>query len=205
MDIVIFKRQFPKIHLGGNIDVFFAESVLATIEVKSKLTKSGLFKAMNAALKVKALHRNEASAWIIGPGYKAPGILCFLISYDGPKNMVTVGNWVKEFEEKLGLNYPPLGSTISERMKVVSPSLDGIFVIGKGLAVHDSLPIWLITDDQRAVRPDLRWYSADIKSGVLLFFCVLTTAGCGVTFHGLNAIEYLKNLQVDVKNLQIYQ
>ncbi len=29
-DVVIYERSFPRIHLGGNINAFFCESVLAT-------------------------------------------------------------------------------------------------------------------------------------------------------------------------------
>src|SRR5882672_3148792 len=37
-DIVIYKSDYPRIDLGGGINVFLAESVVATIEVKSVLT-----------------------------------------------------------------------------------------------------------------------------------------------------------------------
>jgi len=204
VDIVVFKRQFPKIHLGGDIDAFFVESVVATIEVKSKLTEGELRKAMSAALKLKALHRDDASVWTIGSGYKPPGILCFLIAYDGPAKMGTVRNWISRLDTELGVSYPPLESTLSDRLKVVAPALDGIFVLGKGLSVHDSLPISLISDEQRALRPEVRWITADVeRGGLLLFFCVLTASGCGVVMHGLNALEYLKNAQLDVRNLMV--
>jgi hypothetical protein len=200
MDIVVYKRQFPKIDLGGGVNAFFIESVVATIEVKSTLTKNELRKAMKAAFKVKALCRDEASAWTIGPGYKAPGILCFLISYDGPVQMGTVRKWVRELDAELGVRYPPLGITLNDRLKVVAPAIDGIFILGKGIVIHDSLPISLITDDQRAQRPDLRWITAETERGsLLLFFCVLTTAGCGLVIHGFNALAYLKNALLDVK------
>jgi hypothetical protein len=38
-DIVVYRRSFPKLHLGGGIDAFLIESVVATIEVKSTLTE----------------------------------------------------------------------------------------------------------------------------------------------------------------------
>ena len=203
VDIVIYKRQFPKIHFGGGIDAFFVESVVATIEVKSSLTRDELLNATRAALKLKALQRDETSAWTIGPGYKAPGILCFLVSYDGPAKMETVRKWIKELDAELGVSYPPLGRTLKDRLKVVAPALDGILVLGKGFAVHDSLPLSLITDDQRAQQPDLRWVTADVeRGGLLLFFCVLTTAGCGVVMHGFNALAYLKNARLDVKSFR---
>src|SRR4051812_42057752 len=37
-DIVIYNSDYPKIDLGGGINAFLSESVIATIEVKSLLT-----------------------------------------------------------------------------------------------------------------------------------------------------------------------
>src|SRR5438094_6070124 len=41
-DIVLYKRHFPKLPFGGGVNAFLAESVVATIEVKSTLTKKDL-------------------------------------------------------------------------------------------------------------------------------------------------------------------
>src|SRR5438552_3739809 len=35
VDIVLYKRDYPRIHFGGGIHGFLVESVIATIEVKS--------------------------------------------------------------------------------------------------------------------------------------------------------------------------
>lgn len=192
VDLVVYKRQYPKLHFGGGIDAFFAESVLATIEVKSTVTKEDVRQAMRAALKLKALARDPASVWTIGPGYKPPGMLCFLVAYDGPARMETMRGWVRELDTELGVNYPPMGAALDDRLKVVAPALDGAFVFGKGFVVHDSLPVSIIPDTQRAQIP-FRWVTANVeRGGLLLFFCVLSTAGTGVLFHGLNAIPYLQ-------------
>ncbi len=199
VDLVVYKRQYPKLNLGGGIDAFFAESVLATIEVKSTVTKDELRQAMRAALKLKALARDQASVWTIGPGYKPPGMLCFVVAYDGPAQMETLQGWVRELDAELGVIYAPLGATLGERLQSVAPALDGIFVFGKGFVVHDSLPITLITDTQRAEIP-FRWVTVNVtRGGLLLFFCVLSTAGAGVVFHGLNALPYLQKARFDAK------
>src|SRR5437764_1269804 len=49
MDIVLYKRSFPKLAFGGGISGFLVESVLATVEVKSTLTEKDLRSAFEAA------------------------------------------------------------------------------------------------------------------------------------------------------------
>lgn len=198
VDLVVYKRQYPKLHFGGGIDAFFVESVLASIEVKSTITKEELKNGMVAAQTLKKLARDHTSTWTIGPGYKVPGLLSFLIAYDGPKNMTTVQGWVHEINQEMNLIYPPLGSTLEERLKVVPPALDGIFVLGKGFVLHDSLPISPIHESIRTQHPKLRWVTMDLALGSLLFFfSMLTVAGNGVVFHGLNPLIYLQGVELD--------
>src|SRR6266550_3646036 len=47
-DIVIYRRDFPRIRFGGEINGFLAESVIATIEVKSKLVKDDIRQALSS-------------------------------------------------------------------------------------------------------------------------------------------------------------
>src|SRR5271156_5033390 len=55
IDIVISKSEFPKIELGGGLNAFLAESVIATIEVKSTLTRACLKKAVQSSSIAKKL------------------------------------------------------------------------------------------------------------------------------------------------------
>ncbi|MEE8364370.1 MAG: DUF6602 domain-containing protein [Gammaproteobacteria bacterium] len=47
LDIVIYRRDFPQLNLPGSANVFLYESVLATIEVKTKLIRKTFFDAMD--------------------------------------------------------------------------------------------------------------------------------------------------------------
>ena len=47
IDIVIYRRDFPRLNLPGSSDVFLYESVLATIEVRTKLIRKTLFEALD--------------------------------------------------------------------------------------------------------------------------------------------------------------
>lgn len=82
-DIIIYKANFPRIDLGGGVNAFLAEGVVATIEVKSLLTQSELDVAIQSASNAKKLTRNLVTSFT--PGYVAPGILSYVIAYDGPK------------------------------------------------------------------------------------------------------------------------
>jgi len=46
-DIIIYRRDFPQFNLPGNQNIFLYESVLATIQVKSKLLKKTLFDSLD--------------------------------------------------------------------------------------------------------------------------------------------------------------
>src|SRR5439155_24918965 len=49
LDIVLYRKQFPKLNFGGGVSAFLAESVFATIEIKSTLDKEKLRLAIKAA------------------------------------------------------------------------------------------------------------------------------------------------------------
>lgn len=93
-DIVIYKRNYPKLDFGGGVSGFLAESVVATIEVKSTLDKAGIEQAVRAARAAKSLQKNEVKSF--SSGYIPPSILSFVVAYDGPAKMETAHVWVKE-------------------------------------------------------------------------------------------------------------
>ena len=55
IDIVIYRRDFPRLNLPGSADVFIYESVLATIEVRTKLVRKTLFQALDNCVSVANL------------------------------------------------------------------------------------------------------------------------------------------------------
>jgi len=55
IDIVIYRRDFPRLNLPGSADVFIYESVLATIEVRTKLVRKTLFQALDTCVSVANL------------------------------------------------------------------------------------------------------------------------------------------------------
>lgn len=198
IDIVIYKRDYPKIDFGGGINGFLAESVVATIEVKSVLTKHDLETAIMAARTIKGLQRNIVTSFTTG--YQPPSILNYVAAYDGPASMRTCLGWIQEIHASLGITYSPMGVTLEERVGIASPSLDGIFVLGKGFIQFDNSPLGFLKDEARAQNPGVRWTAADTQeNNLLLLFTSLTQAVSGISGSWLDPVPYLSSVSLSGK------
>ena len=179
-DIVVYKADYPKIDLGGGISAFLAESVVATIEVKSLLTEADLDTAVRSAARAKSLERHLVTSFTAG--YVPPGILSYVVAYDGPANIGTVYNWLKRSEAVEGLNQENLPATLERRLRQVSESLEGVFLLGVGSIVFDNSPISVRTDAQRSETPEAKYQIFSSADGNLLWlFLLLTQAGANIT------------------------
>jgi hypothetical protein len=194
-DIVIFSRDYPKVDFGGGINAFLAESVVATIEVKSKLAKKDMRQAILAARYAKLLQRNIVTSFTAG--YIPPCVLSFVVAYDGPSKMKTVYKWVSDVHEEESIIIPHLGVTEEERIKICSPSIDGVFVLGKGFVYFDNSPIGFFSDEERISNPNSKFAIVDTETGSLLYlFLLLLTATSNIQGSWLNPMPYLKSFQV---------
>lgn len=196
IDLVLYKREYPKLVFGGGINGYMAESVVATIEVKSVLTKEELQRAIETARILKGLKRNIVQAFT--SGYQPPGILTYVVAYDGPATMKTVHSWISQVDASLGINYLQMGTTSDERMKVASPALDAVFVLGKGFIYFDNAPGgFIIPDKMRAQVPNFKWVGLDMPNGsLLLLFVFLTMAVSGLSGILVNPVPYLSGFTV---------
>lgn len=195
IDIVIYKREYPKLNFGGGISGFLAESVIATIEVKSVLDEAAMRQSISTARNIKALQKNLVTSF--STGYQPPSILNYVVAYDGPASMQTVYGWIPKIHADEKIASPDRGVTIDERMKHPSPSIDGIFVLGKGFLYFDNTPLGFGTDETRQKNPDVKWLFSDTANGnLLLLFLFLTQAVSGVSGSWLNPSPYLKSFNV---------
>src|SRR5690606_20936848 len=139
---------------------FLIESVSSTIEVKSTLDQAGLVQAARAARRIKELPVNKSTAF--AAGYIPPKPLAFLVAYDGPATMGTVFNWIETFhkDEKIFVDDLPLNA--AARQSVPSPSLDGVFVLGKGFLYFDNVPFGF-ANEHRLQNPRMKWVYCDCK------------------------------------------
>jgi uncharacterized protein DUF6602 len=196
-DIIIYRLEYPKLYFGGGIDAFLAESVVATIEVKSELTQEKLEEAIVVANRTKALQRfllaNPANPF---QGiYRAPSILSYVVAYGGPANMSTVHGWLEPIHQSHGIRIPTLPATGGDRQRTANASIDGVFVLGVGALHFDNAPIGWVHDDFRNANPGMKWVYYDVKLGsLLMLFLDLITAGGGLYNEWLDTTTYLEGV-----------
>jgi hypothetical protein len=191
-DIVIYKADYPRIDFGGGVNAFLAESVVATIEVKSLLTQSELEVAVQSASKVKKLQRHLITS--IQSGYTPPGILSYVIAYDGPVNISTTYSWLKSVEAKWHLNQIPLPPSGDQRQRILSESVEGVFLLGKGSVVFDNSPVALVDDASRLALPTARYQVVQGASGNIFYlFLLLTAAASNAVGQWANLAPYVQN------------
>jgi hypothetical protein len=194
IDIVLYKKNYPKLDFGGGISGFLAESVAATIEVKSLLTQQELNVAFDSIRKTKSLQRNIQTSFMTG--YQAPGILSIIIAYDGPANMSTVHGWINQYVANNNILYPSMLPNSVDRQKNQSPLADIIVILGKGFIQFDNSPISFVNEAARQANPSAKWFISDNTNGnLLMLFSQITVALSGVSASWLDITPYLTNFK----------
>ena len=126
------------------------------------------------------------------------------MAYDGPAKMATVHRWIEEIYKSEDIKYPTMGKTIEERQETPSPSIDGIFILGRGFIQFDNFPLSFVQDTTRAKveNADKKWSVIDIKHGsLLMLFSILTQAVSVASFTTLDATPYLSTFNIQSQNL----
>ncbi len=141
IDVIIHNKRYPKLPLSVGIDLFLIETVSATIEVKSRLTKHDLTNAAMAAKRIKSLTNFLPQRFNPTGMVKNPRPYSFIFAYDGPAKIETVLSWLKEVssEDDFGINDLKKAKP-EDRPFFNHLFLDGIFVLGRGFVLIDSLP-----------------------------------------------------------------
>jgi len=195
-DIVIYKKNYPKLDFGGGINGFLIESVIATIEVKSTLTSTGLKSAIKAAKNSKSLKKSVTQSF--STGYIPPAILNFVVAYNGPQNMSTVYRWIPQIHGSLNISCPSLSTDFEQRISTPSPSIDSVFILEKGFVYFDNVPAGFINDSIRQQNPNSKWVFCNSNTGnLLLFFLFLQDATANIQGQWLNSSPYLKSFEVE--------
>ncbi len=120
IDVVIYRRDFPKISYSKGDSAFLVEGVMATIECKTKIDKEGLKEACEVSIKNKSLTR---ARYVHALGNPPANLFSYVVAYDGPANMQTVADWLPQIKNDLQAS--------AENM------IDLIVYLGKGV-------VWLL-------------------------------------------------------------
>ena len=193
-DIIIYRKDFPKLDLGGGISAFLVESVIATIEVKSTLDENGLEQAIKAANNTKKLRPNVFKFFQIG--YALPAVVNFVVAYAGPAKIKTAYNWINNIHHSLQITAPQV--KLPERFDTPSPSIDGVFILNKGFLHFDNIPDSMTPSNLRASNPYSNWVLTESEQGTLLYLFFLLNNICihSASF-AIDAGKYLSNIPKD--------
>jgi hypothetical protein len=112
VDVVVYRRDLPKIAYSRTDSAYLAEGVMATIEVKSVLDQEQLKQASEAASKHHSLRRSYQ-------GGAELRMNRYLVAYSGPQHVRTAANWLPEIASELNIS--------AEQM------LDFVLLLGKGV------------------------------------------------------------------------
>lgn len=95
VDIVLYRRNLPKITYARDTCAFLAEGAMATIEVKSVLTQEAVKTACQASLTHKRLQRG-IPMHAMGGGWRPQHIVSYLVAFDSRASIATVAGWLTQ-------------------------------------------------------------------------------------------------------------
>ena len=193
-DIVIYKRNFPKLDFGGGVSGFLIESVVATIEVKSLLNEAAIEQSVKAAHTAKSLTPNLSKSF--STGWIPPKVLNFVVAYSGPAKMATAFSWIRSAHQKHGIPESELDP--SKRGQIPGTALDGVVLLESGFIMLDNMPMTLNSGGVPG-----NYIVCNSSGGNLLMLFLALQQACN-NIHGawLNPIPYLANAQF--QNVQIF-
>ncbi|MCC8405808.1 hypothetical protein LJ655_28800 [Paraburkholderia sp. MMS20-SJTN17] len=188
-DIVIYKKNYPKLDFGGGVSGFMIESVVATIEVKSLLDQAAIDQSVRAASNAKGLTPNITKSF--STGWIPPKILNFVVAYDGPAQMSTAHGWILNSHTSLGIPLPAW----TQQTKVNTPgtALDGVFLLQKGFIKLDNSPLSLNSGVNPL--PGIHVVCDSPTGNLLMLFLFLQEACNNIEGAWLNPIPYVQTVR----------
>lgn len=178
--ILLCRAHGPRLQLDGLTDCFLAESVVAAISVLHRADAAALSKAAVAAREIKQLRRSGLVAAGAGPLFDqaspaqhglsdaALSIPCFAVALGGPADMDAVHVALKQAYRDNAITEPDLPPEGAERVKIASPAIDGVFVLGHGFLNFDNTPFGFFDDAARLDSFGACWSIASAERGSLV-------------------------------------
>lgn len=192
-DIVLYRRDFPKIIYSQNNTAFLRESVAATIEVKSTINMGEFRKACKASVG----HKKRRYLQEVNPKRPSepvgviedlalPPIASYVVSYHGSSKFSTVANWLPKVNREL--------KTTPDQ------TIDMVVVLGKGTVWRiDSFPP--LGRQIKSKHPQGTWAFLEQKNkNLLLLFLHMLSQMSPI---GNAVLEYAKN--VPFSNIKILE
>ena len=177
VDVVLYRRDMPRITLSQQDRIFLAKGVAATIEVKSDLRrngKGGLGHICDVSRHHKSLQRPLPLNYSIA-GWFPKHIVTYAVAFRGPRRMRTVASWLVQIGES----------------KSISPKdmLDFIVVLGRGCLWRiETFPHFQLAQDVG----DSNWAFVDQEDSNLSVFFAHLLGWVASTSFPMAALEYLR-------------
>ncbi len=177
VDVVLYRRDMPRIALSQHDRIFLAKGVMATIEVKSELRQhgnGGLDHVCEVTQHHKNLQRELPLNYFVSEWFPKR-IVTYLVAFDGPRKMRTVAKWLDSISQS----------------KALSPDemLDLIVILGKGV-------LWRIATFPHYPHPknvsQSTWAFVDQESHNISIFFAHMLGWIASTSPPMTAIEYLR-------------
>jgi len=117
--------------------------------------------------------------------------------------MNTVHRWLRDVYDEIGIVEPILQGR-EDRIRIASPAIDGIYVLGKGFMNFDNSPYGFICSEIRKEHPNTKWEIANVDRGSLLsLFLRLVSATSNIDGAWFDPVPYLRRFKVDDVNVGV--
>ena len=161
---LLCRRDAPRLERAGEPTAWLAEGVVATLDVLPRLDAAGLSRAVEVAHRVKALRRSLRGNDVDEARRSIP---CFVLAFDGPARLDEPHIWLKRACRDQAIAEPDLPDAGTERERMPSAALDGVFVLGRGFLSFDNIDTGHVDDAARVAALGACWVIANGRSVAL--------------------------------------
>lgn len=196
IDVVIHNNRYPKISLAAGIDLFFIETVFSFIEIKSNLKKEHLREIASNTRRIKSTSNLPGQRFNPTGMIKQPRPYSFVFAYDGPRNIKTVFNWMREISQNGEYKLGDLRKTAPENRAYFDHLfIDGVFVLGTGFAYVDALPFQSMLCGRANIPLDTIWgYSREDELPFL--WALVNRLGESYLWNNFDFEEYVGSVKI---------
>jgi len=183
-DIILYRKNAPKLNIyGSDCNIYLAEGVFATIEIKSTLNENHFNLAMENILSVKKLEKLPPS-FSIKRTNASPKIRTYLVAFTGSE-IKTIEKYHTTYSSKLHEMYPSFN--------VKDYSFDFICVLDKGILFKNEGNLKLGDDPKAEI--DFVGDEITVKNSLLAFYFTILQHLSEFVFEHYNYSKYISGFR----------
>lgn len=179
-DIVVYRKDMPRISYSRGNAAYLSEGVMAVIEVKSTMTKNHLYSACDASNTHKSLCRMEP---VMRTGWIPDHIMSYVVAYRSRAKISSLATWLSARCRQTAVSHEKL--------------VDLVVVLGKGIVWNiNSFPALPLDD----VPEGHNWGFVDQVEGNLFTLFAHMLSWAASTSTTPSTLQYAKRAQY--RNIQ---